>query len=280
MKLGVVIVNYRSDDLTERFIREQLTRTSVPLTIVVVDNGASREEAFALESRLGGVKVIPADNGGFAKGNNIGARYLRENGNPDYILFTNNDVEIVDDDVIESLLSEMENKDSIAAIGPEVVGLDGLRQGPEPYMGPWKRFVWMYLVTPFVSASCKRKLFMQDYPEMAGKGEHYKISGCFFIARSSDFFTAGMFDEKTFLYAEENILSERFRAIGKSFYYLPSTRIVHMHGQTISRTVDNKRASMLQFDSMSYYYIAYKGISKATMSVIKALFRCILKLKR
>ena len=41
--LGIVIVNYRSDALTSRFVREELSRIRLPHVTVVVDNGGAKE---------------------------------------------------------------------------------------------------------------------------------------------------------------------------------------------------------------------------------------------
>ena len=44
--LGIVIVSYRSDDLTVRFVEDQLSRITIPYQVVVVDNGATAEEVW------------------------------------------------------------------------------------------------------------------------------------------------------------------------------------------------------------------------------------------
>ena len=48
--LGIVIVSYRSDDLTVRFVEDQLSRITIPYQVVVVDNG----HFTAADSRCGG----------------------------------------------------------------------------------------------------------------------------------------------------------------------------------------------------------------------------------
>lgn len=276
--LGVVIVNYLSDSLTARFVREELSKIKIPYVAVIVNNGATESSSSKLESETG-VKVITAANGGYAKGNNIGARYLKEKFNPEYILFSNNDIAIGEGDVVGKLVSRLSDLPSSAIIGPEVIGLDGRRQGPEPYIGPWNKFVFMYLSTPFLSKARKRKVFSLDYSENAQEGTHYKLSGCFFLVRSRDFFSVGMFDENTFLYAEENILSDRFSAINKTLYFYPSVQIVHEHGKTISRTTGRKKMAMLQFESMSYYYSAYRGYPRFVMRIIGFVYWIIETLK-
>ena len=277
--IGIVIVSYRSDDRTVSFVREQLSRVSEPHRIVVVDNGASAEEAAALAARIPEAIVIPAENRGFAAGNNLGVRYLEQSVRPDYILFANNDIEFPESGVVETLVHTAEAHPEAGAVGPAVVGLDGKRQGPEPYQGLWKRYVWMYLCTPFLKTATKRRLFDLDYPEQATEGPHYKLSGSFMLVRTADFLQAGGFDEETFLYAEENILSDRLSLLGKCFYFVPSVHVLHRHGETIGARYDARRRSLLQFDSMGYYYRTYRGYPRWMVALVRRIYTIILRIR-
>ena len=277
--VGIVVVSYRSADRTAAFVLEELSKVEIPHSVVVVDNGATPEEAEALAARLPGVKVIAADNGGYARGNNIGARWLRENVHPTHILFANDDVRLASDGVVEALVDKASGNPEIGAVGPEVVGWDGLRQSPEPYMGLWKRYVWMRLCTPFLSKARKRKAFCLDYPEEAAEGFHYKLSGSFLLVDTEAFFQAGMFDENTFLYAEENILSERLSKIGKGCWFCPSVRVVHEHGKTVNAHYPGDYPALLQFRSMAYYYRQYRGYSRLSTGLAGLIYRSFLRLK-
>lgn len=276
---GIVVVSYRSDEETIRFVTQELSKVRTEHRTVVVANGASREETEALAGRLPGVTVLPAENGGYAKGNNIGARWLKEHLDPEYILFTNNDIILNGPGVVETLLEAAASHPEAGAVGPEVVGTDGIRQSPEPYMGLWKRYVWMYFCTPFLSRARKRELFRLDYPEKAGEGEHYKLSGSFFLVKADAFFRAGAFDGNTFLYAEENILSERLGRIGRYCLFCPSVRVIHAHGETVNRHFEARKRALLQYDSMAYYYRAYKGYSRLETAIVRLLFQIILLVK-
>ena len=163
--------------------------------------------------------------------------------------------------------------------GPEIVGLDGRRQGPEPYQGMWKHFFWMYVSTPFLSRKAKRRIFDLDYAESASEGKQDKLIGAFMLADTDALVAAGLFDEGTFLYAEENILSERFAAIGKCFWFCPSVRVVHAQGQTIGKRYDARRQSWLQWKSMAYYYRRYKGYSAVSVWMVSMFFRLLLRIR-
>ena len=67
------------------------------------------------------------------------------------------------------------------------------------------KFITSYWLTLFVSKKKKRAIMSLDYPNNAKEGDHYKLSGSFFLVRVSDFIKCGMMDPATFLYCEEEI---------------------------------------------------------------------------
>ena len=275
--LGIVIVNYRSDDRTVRFIREELSRIKMPYHLVVVDNGGSADDR--LQERIPEATVLFSENKGYASGCNLGARWLREHVIPDAILFCNNDIHFQSDDIVDVLYDALFQHRDVAAIGPCIVGTDGRRQSPEPYRGLWNRYVWMYLLTPFLSPSRKREKFQLDYSEKASEGYHYKLMGSFLMVRADIFFEVGGFDEHTFLYAEEPILSERLSGIGMRCWFSPAVTIVHEHGAIIGSYYRKKKMDWMQFKSMAYYYRRYKGYPAWEIAFVRMLYRLILIVK-
>ena len=277
--LGIVIVNYREYDRTERFIREEISRIRRPYRLVVVDNGGTPEQAEALRQRTG-CEVLVRENDGFAAGCNAGAAALCADPEIDYLLFTNNDLRLQTDDVVDRLIDRLETRPDIGIIGPEIIGPDGKRQSPEPYLGLWKRYVWMYLSTPFLTKAAKRRIFRLDAAEEAKEGECYRVMGSFFLCPRAAWEQAGGMDPHTFLYAEEPILSERMLRVGRKTYFLPSVTVVHEHGTTIRKHIDSKKASWLQFRSNAYYYRTYKGYPAWQTTLAGWIYRLILSVKR
>ena len=279
--LGIVVVSYRSDERTIRFVQEELHKVLLPHRIVVVDNGATVQEAASLAARLGDTvtAVLPAENGGFAKGNNLGVRYLNALEKMDAFLFVNNDIRFESPDVVEHLFEKLHAHPEAGAAGPEIVGLDGRRQSPEAYLGLWDRYVLMDLSTPFLSRERKARRFLLDYAENAGEGAHYKLMGSCLMVSAEAFVRAGMFDENTFLYAEEPILSERMAAIGKCQYFCPSVRVVHEHGATISTHHSRWKMRKMQLTSMLYYYRTYRGYARWQTALAGAVYLILNGLK-
>ena len=277
--VGIIIVNYREYGRTERFIREEISRIRLPYRLVVVDNGGDPAKAEVLRERMG-CEVIVRENDGFAAGNNAGAAALCADPDIDVLLFTNNDLHMVTDDVVDRLVDKLRERPDIGVIGPEIVGTDGERQSPEPYLGLWKRYVWMYLSTPFLSKAAKRRIFTLDAAAEAVEGECYRVMGSFFLCPREAWEQAGGMDPHTFLYAEEPILSERMLRVGRKTYFLPSVTVIHEHGSTIGKHLDRKKSAWLQYQSNAYYYQTYKGCPAWQTTLAGWIYRLILCVKR
>ena len=293
--LSIIIINYKSEERTINYVKEEISKVTTPHIIVIVNNSATIESNQKLVNHLYAELVTDisvvrkrknkcyiiseSDNIGFAKGNNLAATFSKKHFDITYFLFTNNDIHFVENDVVEKLISRISTLPNIALIGPKVVGTDGKYQSPEPYVPFWNRYVWMYWTTPFLSLHRKEKLFKLDYSENAEEGIHYKISGSFFLMKAQDFISCGMMDPNTFLYGEELILSERLKRIDNYCYYYPQVSIIHEHSQTISSHIISSKRSMLQFESECYFYKNYKNISSISVFFGRSSFKYYLFLK-
>lgn len=280
--LATVIVNYKSEERTIKYVKEELLKKcTIPQIIVIVNNGATDDSSNKLCTDLNGyiIKDIctpikesyiyiihNTENSGFAKGNNLGVDFISEHFNVNYLLFSNNDIRFIDSNVIETLISKLKSLPDVSVIGPKVIGLDGNCQSPNQYVPFWTEMVGQYWerFIPFY----KIRHFNQN---KANEGYYYRVMGSFFIVKYVDFINCGKFDNNTFLYGEEVILSERMNKIGKKSYYCPDVSILHEHGQTTSKHINQIRGNLLMFDSLAYYYHNYKDISNINICIAKIL---------
>ncbi len=262
--IGVVVINYHSEEKTIEFVRTELAKIRSDYAVVIVDNGSTELSRDRLLEAFKGtdqyVFVAPSDeNLGFARGNNLGAEVARNQFSPDVLLFANNDIRLVDLDTVDRMAAKLKSLDEAGALGPKVVGLDGRLQSPEPFISFWDRHVALYWrnLLPF-----KSKPFWVEYSQTAEEGYHYRVSGSFFMVKAEDYFACGEMDPNTFLYSEEMILSERLRKIGKGVYYYPEVSVVHEHGATTRKYYDKVRIRELKYQSEKYYYKTYIGTPK------------------
>jgi len=294
--LGIIIVNYKNEDKTIAYVKEELIKIQTQHIIVIVNNSATEQTnkvlADALSAEIIGhieslkdadkrcFVISHNDNLGFARGNNLGAKFLIKHFLIDHFLFSNNDILFIDKHVVESLIAKIELFPTVGVIGPNIIGTDGRKQSPDPYYPFWYRYFWMYWLTPFMPKKQKNRFFKLDYTQQALEGIHYRIMGSFFLVKALDFVKCGMMDPNTFLFSEEMILAERMKAIGRYVYFYPEVAVLHEHNQTISQYIVQRKQYMLRFDSESYYYRTYKNISGLSIHIGRLSFRFYLFLSR
>ena len=296
--------------LTSKFVKNELVKVAIPHKTVIVNNAATKESDAALckslnarlvngnslsghtppslcdtPSSLEGelekydiFVISSSENLGFARGNNLGAEFCRKVFDPYYILFTNNDIKLSENNVVGKLLEKLHVTPEAGVIGPRVVKADGTEQSPCCYMSCWDREVVKHWSFFFLSKKKQTRRFHLDYAENAHEGFHYFVLGCFFIVRAKDFYNCGMFDSSTFLYAEEKILAERMKAIGKGIYYDPSVSVIHAHGSTTKKYAKNKILKW-QKDSNLYYYRVYRHTPNRVLFMAK-LTNSLVRLKK
>ena len=293
--IGTIIVGYQNEALTATYVRQELSKLKVDNLIVVVDNSPTMAGCRYLESQLG-ARVVDAsfsgfepdyqvyviatgENLGFAKANNLGVDFIRTNfPEIEYVLFSNNDIQIVDPQVVHTLIAKYRAIDGIGMIGPNVLYVDGKRQTPMPKTYLWRN-IWDTLCSPLVSLVKKAST---DYCDTAQEGFHYTLAECFFISRIQDYVACGMMDPHTFLYAEGCILSERMKQIGLGYYFVPEVTVIHACGATTSQHVSSSIYMMI-VRSYAYYYKTYRGYSAFSVGCYLTLAKVMTllsKLKR
>ena len=274
--VAVIVINYRNEERTIRFVREEVSKISAPHEVVVVDNASTAESAAALRKGLPeGCKVLEMkENAGFARGNNAGAALFPE---ADFYLFANNDIVFTDPSVVDEMAARLSELPEYGVIGPRVTGTDGKLQSPHPYRSFWRRHVAIYWSNLYLSRAKHAALYETIPPKE--EGPCYIVSGCFFMARGEDYRSCGGMDPSTFLYAEEAILAERMSSIGRGEWYLPSVSVLHEHEATTAKYFDSIKRRQMAFESDCYYYRNYMGTPRWQISIarftyfLKKLFR-------
>ena len=288
--LSIIIINYKSEELTVKFVKQECSKIRIPHKIIIVNNAATQESNLKLKQNLDAVLTDAdsfvdctdkdiyiigcSDNLGFAKGNNLGATFALKYFNPDYILFANTDIHIVDTDICERMIEVMKSKNDIGIIGPKVVGLQGELQSPNCRFDLWYHNVWYYIQVRFMT---KKQIVEHSYAIHAKEGYHYQVMGSFFLVREKDFLDCGMFDPNTFLYYEESILSERMARIGKKVYFYPQVSVIHEHGATTRKYMNRINIDKQKFASAAYYYKNYRGKSAMEVMLVGFIHEIIIR---
>ena len=276
--ISVIVTDYKTIQTTCEFL-EHVSRSVSPtdgVHYVIVDNypeGDGRDilrERFKLAREendasffwagFGEICYIPAPgNVGYARGNNLGTEIADRYYQDEYYLICNNDLHFQSVLDLDEILGVFRDKPAVSVLGPRILGLDGKEQNPyrkrSPgywlFVYPWSRF-W-----PIKSRG--------DYCRMEKPGECYRAMGCILFLRADRFRECGRFDEHTFMFSEEMILSEKMKRLGYTCYYDNRFCVVHEHAKTIKSTTKAVQVEKWFFDSMFYYCREYR---KAPAAVI------------
>jgi len=273
-----------------KYLMDGINIIGYPHIIAIVNNSHSlsskntlsksfiNDPKFQLDKNI--FIIDAASNLGYAKANNLGAMFLTDRFNIEYLLFTNSDIILSDKDVVDSLISKAETDEKIGAIGPRIVGENGKDQSPIMFI-PSIKYLAKYLIKPLINKIIKKSHHKssENTFNTLQEGFYYTVSGCFMLVKAAVFLSAEKFDPETFLYSEERILSERFNKTGNKFYYYPEVSILHYENTTTLRSFKIPELRSFLFDSEYYYYTKYI-ISNPLVLLIFKLIKYYRKFKK
>ncbi len=273
--VSMIIVDYKSMDKTIEYIKECAWNIEGLNHFVIVDN-ASETPFKPRKTDVDGKDVYivsSGENGGYAKGNNLGAKVAKEIWNDDYYIFSNNDLKFRKLFFLDEFLKPFSEDSNIAVVGPKVIGISGENQNPLPDL-TWKQMLFGHFLSLLPPKGMKKN--SKEIKE--NNGRTTAVVGAFMCAKAADFWSVDGFDENTFLFCEEMILSKRLDKIGKYMYYNDSVEVIHEHGMTVKSTVGIIRSLKADFDSRYYYAKEYCNVGKGWLALSKVNFNIVMAL--
>lgn len=235
-RVAVVIVNYRTADLTKRCLAslESEKHLLARLQVVVVDGGSNDGSAEELASSVADprysewVSVLPMQvNGGFGWANNQAiSRLLQQADPPEFIHLLNPDTEI-EEGAVTHLLRHLNEHARVGAVGSQLLEPDGSLAGSafnfpslcgELSRGARTGFVDRLLRVPPIAI----------FPPAAREVDW--VTGASVMFRAEALREVGLFDEGIFLYHEEIELMWRLRRAGWTVASEPLSRVRHVGG--------------------------------------------------
>ena len=293
---SLIIVDYNSISKTLKYIDHCIEKFyGQEFNIIIVDNSYTDEtlesilecsliketiyeqkKIYIYEYREHNLVLVKSnENLGYAKGNNLGAKVSNYFYKEDYLIFSNNDLKFTDNINLLEFINIFTRNNDIAVIGPKIVGIDGRPQSPRKYNNIWRQLI-LYFPNILLCNILTKYITNIDYSNESKYT--YWVMGCFIVVDSNKFFETGMFDENTFLYAEEMILSERMLKKGYKNYFYNDIEVVHEHGQTVKKTMSILSGMEESFKSNCYYFKNYKNVSKIDLILAKVSFKIFKRL--
>jgi hypothetical protein len=218
-KVSIIILNWNGLKDTIECL-ESLKKITYPnYEVIVVDNGSEGNDADVLEERYGDyIRLIRnKENLGFAGGNNVAMRMVRDRG-IEYILILNNDV-IVEKNFLEPLVESMLKDENIGIIGP----------ANYDYYHPSK----------ILSLGRKINYWKGSAIEVITSGEQKELDsliGCCLLIKRGVIDKIGYFYEPYFLNFEETDFCLKAKKAGFKIMCEKKSKIWHKVGGVLNRT--------------------------------------------
>jgi len=272
-----LILHYNEISLTDKAV-ESIRRMKGDKRIVTVDNASPNGSGVILERRYADSEdvhvIVNSENSGFARGNNIGYRYIKEQGQNDisFVVALNNDITFVQDDFLTILQSiyesdEYNNNDNAENAGQRGFYLAGpdvytpnIRSHISPLDAAYKderavkerfdyidRTIEIYkkrfdftTYTRYLQDKYQGTKLLEIYNKLrkgqySGALAYDKVAygcvlngACLIFDRRYVKENDILFDEETFLYAEEDFLTYRLTMQGKKIRYCPELKTLHV----------------------------------------------------
>ncbi len=287
---ALVVLNYNTQKLTISAVNHILS-LQTGIHIVLVDNASTDGSLEAFKKEFEGNKfvsiVASKENGGYAKGNNLAFSYVYQMNGIEFVGVMNPDVTIETKD-LSLLVDALRSDASLGLVAGRLI-FNGEILEPNPCA--WKRarvWRWIFCGTSVCSVLLrlvkKKSSFMNVmlgcYPVSKFKEKIAlvdNVQGSCFFSRVSTIKKVGGFDERTFLYFEEDILGEKIRHAGLHNAVVSDAWCCHNHKEKKAALV--KRDARLfhlrcGYESRSLYvkeYLKYGPILQAMLQTYWAL---------
>lgn len=224
--------------------------------------------------------MINEENLGFAKGNNLGCNYAKENFDPDFLIVINNDTIIKQKDFL-SKIGEEYNKSKfdvfhifislwlmLDVLGPDIIARDNTHQNP-CILAPlsvqalrkrifllkiyyFLAYIYLFHILRYLKKKVIKNSGKNSLVESNGSPNYEERiqdvplhgSALIFSREYMDKF-GNIFYNDTFLYAEEDFLNYRRIKYNLTFVYNPELKIYHKEDASTDFILDSSRSKRL-----------------------------------
>lgn len=229
MLVSIIIVNYNTNRLTAACI-ESVLRYAEPGTfeIIVVDNLSQKENPDVLAEQYPQIKLIKSpENGGFAKGNNLGISHSRG----DVILLLNSDAYLTENGV-NGPADYLRQHHEVSALSIRLHYEDGRYQhNARKFRSIRNELLDVFRPVLWLMPYRKKAVLMLN--------QHFKgdfstpcdwVSGAFFMFRRAllEPLPGQKLDERYFMYGEDQLWCLQWEKLGYKAYFYSEAQAVHI----------------------------------------------------
>jgi GT2 family glycosyltransferase len=261
LDLSIIVVHTYEKHLLRQTLKS--IRQSAPqlsYEIVVVDNNPPLGMERVLKQEHPDARYIPLErNQGFGSAMNVGIQASRGK----YVLIFNPDL-VVQPGALEELKRFMDEHPDVGMVGPQLRNPDNSLQHscyrfPSLMMPAYRRTPLGK--TPWGKAAIRSYLMLDDAHDETMDVD--SLIGAALFTRRQALNDVGLFDERFFMYYEDNDLCRRFWQHGHRVVYHPAACMMHYHrrasadGNLLRQLVS--RFAWIQIASAIKFFWKYRG---------------------
>lgn len=286
-QVSIIILNYNTFQLTCNCIESifQFTK-DVEFEIILVDNNSTECDAKLFSARYPNIQLIKSnENGGFAKGNNLGIQQVKS----EYILLLNSDTYLVED-AISKCFQHIQKEKLNNVIGCKMIYPNGKIQNTARRFRSisWEILDGFRVILFLLPYQKRAKIMLGKYFDADFNLECDWLNGAFFMfpKLALKLLPNQKLDERFFMYGEDHLWCWQFLQVGIPSYFFSETKIVHINNAS---TTSEKRLSLRkvmlhnELEIMKYrkgeglYYFLFKLIYSAKENFRVFVFKILKK---
>ena len=291
MSLLIVILNYKTAQLTIDCLRslEEEVKQLSSMKVVVVDNASGDGSDEKIEQAIRENQwqdwanlIISPENGGYAKGNNLAiSPTLASSEPPDYVLLLNPDT-YIRSGAIKALVEFMEGHPQVGIAGSRLEDPDGTPQcSAFRFPTVWGEIDSM-LRLGIVSRLLAKYVIPMPISEVPSQTDW--VAGASMIVRKAVFDKIGLLDSEYFMYFEELDFCLQAKRAGWDCWYVPTSRVVHLVGQSsgVTNTKEPlKRRPEYWFASRQRFFSKnYGNLQRVIGDILLVIAFCLWSVRR
>lgn len=232
--LSVIIVNYRSEQYLEKCLASLFKYlTGLDFEVIVVNND-EKDALGKIEKKFPEIKLINHQkNIGFGAGCNLGSKIAQG----EILWFLNPDTEIVSPE-IKNIFDKLKESEKLAVIGPRLLTKEGKTQ---EWCAGKESTLWRNIKNNLGIIESK-KIWESDKPMLVDW-----VSGATMAIKKEKFDLVGGFDEKFFMYFEDEDLCKRIKERDFQVMYYPKVSVVHLGGKSRENLLKQKKQFLRSF---------------------------------